>query len=105
MLRAMTVTNRPCFAGWVLTPTGEARDFQGACVVGGDTGSVSSRMCELPYYTHSSGGAYYDVKGFCDPTKTPIPGQSSGVLGSSWMTYIIIGGVAYLAWKYRKKLF
>ena len=106
MLKAMTVTNRPCFAGWTLAPTGEAYDFQGRCVVGGDTGQYSSRMCRLPYYQHSAGGAYYDIQGFCDPTKTAIPGQSGiAAAASSWMTWVIVGGVAYLVWKYRKKLF
>ena len=104
----MTVVDRPCFAGWTVGPTGEAYDFQGRCVVGGDTGQNSYRMCRLPYYQHSAGGAYYDIQGFCDPTKTPLPGHGSQQItaaATSWMTYIIIGGVAYLAWKYRKKLF
>jgi hypothetical protein len=59
-----------------------------------------------PYYSH--GQTYYDSKGYCDPTKTLIPGAPAvqqALQGTPWMTYIVIGGVAYLAWKYRKKLF
>jgi hypothetical protein len=105
----MTVTNRPCFAGWTLAPTGEAYDFQGRCVVGGDTGQDSSRMCRLPYYQHSAGGAYYDIQGFCDPTKTALPGQGgiADGLGGTIGKVLLWGGLAYGAyylWTNRTKV-
>lgn len=110
MLKAMTVYNRTCYAGYTISPTGEAYDFAGQCLPGGDVGQYSSRMCQLPYYTHSSGGTYYDIKGFCDPTKTPIPGQGGGItegLGGTIGKVLLWGGLAYGAyylWQNRSKV-
>ena len=55
--------------------------------------------------TERSPEMYYDTYGYCDPSMTASVMTTVVQAGTSWMTYIIIGGIAYLAWKYRKKLF
>lgn len=103
---------RYCYAGWHLDSMGNAFDFQGRCDPGQLPGEQSKRICEFPYYAHEgSTGIYYDVKGYCDPTFTRIPGQAPSIteqagsaLGTLF-TYAVIGGAVYLVWKYRKRIF
>ena len=56
--------------------------------------------------TERTPAMYYDAYGYCDPSMSAT--QTITVIekvGTSWMTWVIIGGVAYLVWKYRKSIF
>ena len=66
------------------------------------------RPCQgVPYIhpaTERNPAMYYDQYGYCDPTMTSgtTVVQAAGIgIG----TILLIGGIAFLAWKYRKKLF
>ena len=49
---------------------------------------------------------YYDQFGYCDPTMVQPTGTVTQIVEKTpaWVYYVVIGGVAYLAWKYRAKL-
>lgn len=68
------------------------------------------RPCQGTPYVHPATERtpemYYDTYGYCDPSMSAT--QTITVVeqaATSWVTYIVIGGAIYLAWKYRKKLF
>ena len=67
------------------------------------------RPCEGTIYYHPATERTpeipYDSFGYCDPTMQPA-GATTVIVqqATNWMTYIVIGGAIYLAWRYRAKL-
>lgn len=50
---------------------------------------------------------HYDNFGYCDPSMVqPSGGVVTQIVEKTpaWVSYLLIGGAAYLAWKYRAKL-
>jgi hypothetical protein len=51
---------------------------------------------------------YYDQFGYCDPSMAATTTTTVTQIVEktpSWVIYLVIGGVAYIVWRYRKKLF
>lgn len=103
----MIATTRQCYAGWHVSAEGLAYDFQGLCQPGELPAQQSSRVCDAPFYRHStSSNVFYDTRGYCDPSKSAFqPSGGTVQVGTSWIWYLALGVGGYMIWKYRKRIF
>lgn len=71
--------------------------------------SQTHRPCQGKVYVHPATERTpqipYDSFGYCDPSMVASGGTTIVERTPAWVSYLLIGGAAYLAWKYRKKLF
>lgn len=67
------------------------------------------RPCEGSPFVHPaterSPEMYYDTYGYCDPNMSAATTTVIEQTGIGIGSILLLGGLAFLAWKYRKKLF
>lgn len=68
------------------------------------------RPCSGAVYIHPATAQNpqmnYDSFGYCDPSMSATTTITQVVEKTpSWIIYLLVGGVAFLAWKYRKRIF
>lgn len=72
--------------------------------------SQNQRPCQGTVYIHPATERTpeipYDSFGYCNPALTQPSGVVTQIVEKTpaWVTWVLIGGVAFLAWKYRAKL-
>ena len=72
--------------------------------------SQYNRPCQGQVYIHPATERTpeipYDSFGYCNPAMVQQGGIVTQVVEKTpaWVTYLLIGGVIYIVWKYRKKL-